>query len=136
VFREIAEQILPALGVEPDIETTAVPELIARADKQLPSDSKLRDEQQRVETERRATLPTVVSNGGREGEVVYAATTSKAIVMPDLHGRSVRDVARTCAQLGLQIEARGEGRVLKQNPAPGAEVSTGQVIYLDFGRAN
>ena len=136
VFREIAEQILPVLGVEPDIETTAIPELIARADKQAPSDSKVRDEQQRAENERRATLPTVVSNGGREGEVVYAVTTSKAMVMPDLHGRSVRDVARTCAQLGLQIEARGEGRVMKQSPAPGAEVSTGQVIYVDFGRAN
>ncbi|HSE33035.1 MAG TPA: penicillin-binding protein [Pyrinomonadaceae bacterium] len=135
VFREIAEQILPALGVEPDIETTAIPELIARADKQS-GDSKLRVEQQRVENERRATLPTVVSNGGRDGEVVYAVTTSNAIVMPDLHGRSVRDVARTCAQLGLQIEARGEGRVMKQSPAPGAEVSTGQVIYVDFARAN
>ena len=32
VFREIAEQILPGLGVEPDIETNSVPELIARAD--------------------------------------------------------------------------------------------------------
>ena len=136
VFRDIAEQILPALGIEPDIETTAIPDLIARADKQLPSDSKLRDEQQRAENERRATLPTVVRNGARDGEVVYAVTTSKAMVMPDLHGRSVRDVARTCAQLGLQIEARGEGRVLKQSPAAGAEVSTGQVIYVDFGRAN
>ena len=136
VFREIAEQILPALNVEPDIETTAIPELIARADKQASSEAKLRDEQQRAESERRSTLPTVVSDGGREGEVVYAVTTSKAIVMPDLHGRSVRDVARTCAQLGLQIEARGEGKVMKQSPAPGAEVSTGQVIYLDFGRAN
>ena len=136
VFREIAEQILPALNVEPDIETTAIPELIARADKQASSEAKLRDEQQRAESERRSTLPTVVSDGGREGEVVYAVTTSKAMVMPDLHGRSVRDVARTCAQLGLQIEARGEGKVMKQSPAPGAEVSTGQVIYLDFGRAN
>jgi cell division protein FtsI (penicillin-binding protein 3) len=136
VFREIAEQILPALNVEPDIETTAIPELIARADKQSSSESKLRDEQQRAENERRSTLPTVVNDGGREGEVVYAVTTSKAIVMPNLQGRSVRDVARTCAQLGLQIEARGEGRVMKQSPAPGAEVSTGQVIYLDFGRAN
>jgi cell division protein FtsI (penicillin-binding protein 3) len=136
IFREIAEQILPALNVEPDIETTAIPEMIARADKQSSSEPKLRDEQQRAAAERRSTLPTVVSDGGREGEVVYAVTTSKAIVMPDLHGRSVRDVARTCAQLGLQIEARGEGRVMKQSPAPGAEVSTGQVIYLDFGRAN
>lgn len=136
VFREIAEQILPGLGVEPDIETNSVPELIARADNAVSNDSRMRDEQQRAERDRRATLPTVVSNGGREGEVVYAVTTSKAIVMPDLRGRSVRDVARTCAQLGLQIEARGEGRVLKQNPAPGAEVSTGQVIYVDFARSN
>ena len=54
--------------------------------------------------------------------------------MPDLRGRSVRDVARTCAQLGLQVEARGEGRVYKQSPAAGSEVNTGQTIYVDFGR--
>jgi cell division protein FtsI (penicillin-binding protein 3) len=135
VFREIAEQILPGLGIEPDIETSSVPELIARADKTAVN-AKARDEQQRTENERRATMPTVVNNGDREGEIVYAVTANAAIVMPDLRGRSVRDVARTCAQLGLQIEARGEGRVLKQNPSPGAEVSTGQVIYVDFGRSN
>jgi len=79
-------------------------------------------------------LPTVDSNGGRGGEVVYAAATRQAIVMPDLRGRSVRDVARTCAQLGLQLQARGEGKVFKQNPAAGSEVNTGQTIYVDFGR--
>jgi beta-lactam-binding protein with PASTA domain len=47
----------------------------------------------------------------------------------------VRDVARTCAQLGLQLETRGEGRVYKQSPAAGSEVNTGQTIYVDFGRA-
>ena len=57
------------------------------------------------------------------------------MLMPDLRGRSVRDVARTCAQLGLQVEARGEGRVYKQSPAAGSEVNTGQTIYVDFGRA-
>ena len=135
VFREIAEAILPGLGIEPDIETSSVPELIARADK-TPIDAKAHDEQQQAENERKATMPTVVNNGDREGEIVYAVTANASILMPDLRGRSVRDVARTCAQLGLQIEARGEGRVLKQNPAPGAEVSTGQVIYVDFGRSN
>ncbi len=55
-------------------------------------------------------MPTVDSNGGRGGEVVYAVATKKAMLMPDLRGRSVRDVARTCAQLGLQVEARGEGQ--------------------------
>jgi len=135
VFREIAEQVLPSLGVMPDIETESAPELIARADS-ADADGSAREQRLRVERERKATLPTVVNNGSREGEVVYAVATSNAILMPDLRGRSVRDVARTCAQLGLQIEARGEGRVLKQNPAPGAEVSTGQVVYVDFGRAN
>lgn len=134
VFREIAEQILPDLGVMPDIEIKSVPDLIAQVDPE--NSSRIREEQQRRNDERKATLPTVDSNSGRDGEIVYAVATNNSILMPDLRGRSVRDVARTCAQLGLQVEARGEGRVWKQNPAPGSEVSTGQVVYLDFGRAN
>jgi len=98
-------------------------------------EAKAREEQARVAEQRQATMPTVDSNGGREGEVVYANATNKAILMPDLRGRSVRDVARTCAQLGLQMEARGEGRVFRQNPAAGREINSGQVIYVDFGRA-
>jgi cell division protein FtsI (penicillin-binding protein 3) len=134
VFREVAEQILPILGVEPDIETKSAPDLIAQVDQDPERAEKLREEQTLEAAERKATLPTVDSNGGRGGEVVYANTTGSGIVMPDLRGRSVRDVARTCAQLGLQFEARGEGRVFKQTPAAGSEVSTGQTIYLDFGR--
>jgi cell division protein FtsI (penicillin-binding protein 3) len=133
VFREVAEQILPILGVEPDIETKSAPDLIAQVDQDPERAEKLREEQTLEAAERKATLPTVDSNGGRGGEVVYANTTGSGIVMPDLRGRSVRDVARTCAQLGLQFEARGEGRVFKQTPAAGSEVSTGQTIYLDFG---
>jgi cell division protein FtsI (penicillin-binding protein 3) len=134
VFREIAEQILPDLGVMPDIEIKSLPELIAQVD---PEDSlRVREAQQRRSDERKATLPTVDSNGARGGDVVYAVATNKSMLMPDLRGRSVRDVARTCAQLGLQMEARGEGRVFKQNPAAGSEVTTGQVVYLDFGRTN
>jgi cell division protein FtsI (penicillin-binding protein 3) len=135
VFREVAEQILPILGVEPDIETKSAPDLIAQVDQHPEGAEKLRAEQTRENEERKATLPTVESNGGRGGEVVYATSTRKAIVMPDLRGRSVRDVARTCVQLGLQLEARGDGKVFKQNPAAGSEVNTGQTIYVDFGRA-
>lgn len=135
VFREVAEQILPILGVMPDIEIKSAPDLVAQVDQDPERAATLRDEQMRAEEERKATLPTVDSNGGRGGEVVYAVSTRNAMVMPDLRGRSVRDVARTCAQLGLQVEARGEGRVFKQSPAAGSEVSTGQTIYVDFGRA-
>src|SRR5690242_4162753 len=135
VFREIAEQILPILGIEPDIETKSTPDLIAQVDQDPERTEKLREEQTREQEERKATLPTVDSNGGRGGEVVYATATRNGIVMPDLRGRSVRDVARTCAQLGLRVETRGEGKVFKQTPAAGSEVSTGQTIYVDFGRS-
>jgi cell division protein FtsI (penicillin-binding protein 3) len=133
IFREVAEQVLPSLGVMPDIETSAVPELVAQVNENPEREARLK-EQEQSEQERKATMPTVDSNGGRGGEVVYAPATKKAMLMPDLRGRSVRDVARTCAQLGLQVEARGEGRVLKQNPSAGTEVNTGQLIYVDFGR--
>ena len=135
VFREIAEQILPGMGVMPDVETKSSLPLIAQVETNPEREVKAREEQTRAEQQRQATMPTVDNNGGREGEVVYANATSKAILMPDLRGRSVRDVARTCAQLGLQMEARGEGRVFRQNPAAGSEVNSGQVIYVDFGRA-
>ena len=79
-------------------------------------------------------MPTVDNNSGRGGEVVYAVGTKKAMLMPDLRGRSVRDVARTCQQLGLQVTARGEGKVFKQSPAAGTEINSGQTIYVDFGR--
>ena len=119
VFREVAEQILPALGVMPDIETKSAPDLIAQANENPERAAKIREEQAQSEEQRKATMPTVDSNGGRGGEVVYAVATKKAMLMPDLRGRSVRDVARTCAQLGLQVEARGEGRVFKQSPVSG-----------------
>lgn len=134
VFREVAEQILPGLDVMPDIETKSAPQLVAEVKETPEQAAKKQEEQARSEEERRATLPTVDSNGGGGGEIVYAIATKKAMLMPDLRGRSVRDVARTCAQLGLQVEARGEGRVFKQNPSAGTEVNTGQTIYVDFGR--
>ena len=133
VFREIAEQILPDMNVAPDTEVKPTPQMIAQANETPAALTKQREEAQSENETRKATLPEV-TRGGRDGEIVYAAVTRNAIVMPDLRGRSVRDVARTCAQLGLQIEARGEGRVWRQNPAPGAEVSNGQLVYLDFGR--
>jgi len=142
VFRQIAEQILPDMGVIPDTDFNNST-LVAQAAQtpaemlRLRQDEKRRDEETRVEETRASTMPRVGARDGRGGEVVYAVATSNAIVMPDLRGRSVRDVARACAQLGLQVEARGEGgRVLGQNPQPGMELRQGQIVYVDFGKLN
>ena len=135
VFREIAEQILPDLSVVPDVEINNEPVLIAR-DSQ-PSPQLAREEQLQTQ-QREATLPRAIPRnfGGQTGEVVFAVATKRAAVMPDLRGQSVRDAARMCAQLGLRLEARGEGRAVRQNPEPGAEIDPGQIIRVDFGRPN
>jgi cell division protein FtsI (penicillin-binding protein 3) len=136
VFRQIAEQILPEMGVIPDTDFKG-PELVARA-LQTPAEiSKLRQDEKRQEASRAATMPRVKARDNNGGEIVYAVATSNAILMPDLRGRSVRDVARACTQLGMQVEARGDGgRVLGQMPQPGAELREGQTVYVDFGRLN
>ncbi len=135
IFRDIAERILPEMGVVPDTDFKNPVELIARETK-TPEQVAKDQEITRVEETRASTMPRVSARDNRGGEIVYAVATSRAILMPDLRGRSVRDVARACAQLGLQVEAHGEGRVVRQTPAVGSELKPGQVIYVNFGRLN
>jgi cell division protein FtsI (penicillin-binding protein 3) len=135
VFREIAEQILPDLSVSPDVEIKSAPELIAQTSR--PSPQQLQEEQQQTEA-RVATLPKVAARSfsGQTKEVVFAMATKRAALMPDLRGQSVRDVLRMCQQLGLRLEARGEGHALRQSAPPGSEVDPGLVVRVDFGRGN
>ena len=136
VFREIAEQVLPDLDVMPDTDFKNPTQLVAAASETPEQTSTLRDEETLQEQTRAATLPKVLARDNNGSEIVFAVATSKAILMPDLRGLSVRDVARACAQLGMQLEAHGEGRVVKQMPESGTELRAGQIIYVDFGRLN
>jgi cell division protein FtsI (penicillin-binding protein 3) len=135
VFRQIAEQILPDLGVLPDVELKPGTQLIAQSP--MPTSQTLKAAQQQSE-EREATLPTVTAQNfsGQSSEVVFAAASRRGALMPDLRGQSVRDAARMCARLGLRLEARGDGRALRQMPEPGSELDSGQVVRVDFGRSN
>ena len=142
VFRQIAEQILPEMGVLPDTDFKN-PELVAVAVQTPAQISQQRKEEQsrvneaRQEETRKSTMPQVTARDNRGGEIVYAVATNNAILMPDLRGRSVRDVARACSQLGMQVEARGEGgRVVGQTPQAGSELRPGQLVSVDFGRLN
>jgi cell division protein FtsI (penicillin-binding protein 3) len=129
VFREIAEQILPELSVTPDVEVKSAGELIAQSYK--PSPQEIQAEEQRA-----ATLPQVAKtfNGGSRA-VVFTPATTRGALMPDMRGQSVRDVVRMCAQLGLSLEAKGEGRAIRQYPSAGAEINSGQTVRVEFGRA-
>ena len=81
-------------------------------------------------------MPEVSERAGEVREVVYAHAGERALLMPDLRGRSVRDAARVCAQLGLELEARGEGQALQQTPQPGARIESGQLVRIEFGRSD
>jgi cell division protein FtsI (penicillin-binding protein 3) len=143
VFREIAEQVLPGLNIAPDTELIQPPsqDLVAQTMTSPEDANRARETMERINQERDATVPTVAHIGSQwssesnSGEVVYALASNRAVLMPDLRGRSVRDAARICAQLGVQLEARGEGRALKQSPAPGSELASGQTVQVDFGRS-
>ena len=135
VFREIAEQILPELGVAPDVEFKSGPTMVAQTSKASPAQIKV----DFLQTEQReASLPKIAARNfnGQASEIILAVASNRAALMPDMHGQSVRDVARTCAQLGLRLEARGDGHAVRQIPEPGAEVDAGQIVRVDFGRGN
>jgi cell division protein FtsI (penicillin-binding protein 3) len=135
VFREIAEQILPDLNITPDVEMKPGRQMIAQVSQ--PSPQSLKAAQLQSE-EREATLPRVAARNfrGQASEVVFAVATKRGALMPDLRGQSVRDVARMCAQLGLRLEAHGDGYAQRQIPEPGAELDSGQVVRVEFGRGN
>jgi len=141
VFSTIADQILPYLDVMPDNAPSAkapagqLAKNFARATLQAVVGASKEHESDTVEAVR---LPEVAQSatGGEVREVVYAAAGERALLMPDLRGRSVRDAARVCAQLGLELEASGEGLAVKQSPAVGSQVEAGQTVRIEFGRSD
>ena len=143
VFREIANQVLPYLDVMPDQQpdVKATPGRLAAATAPAtvlptatPAGGRAEHESVAVGT---PNLPVVAERReGEVGEVVYAAARERELLMPDLRGRSVRDVARICARLGLELEARGEGRALRQSPEVGAALAPGQTVRIEFGRSD
>jgi cell division protein FtsI (penicillin-binding protein 3) len=137
VFQQIATNVLPYLNVEPDAEPDQQPahrEQLAEVAPDLQHASA--HEQVPANDAQQSSLPEVAERNGEVREVVFAPAGERALLMPDLRGQSVRDAARVCAQLGLELEARGEGRALLQSPEPGARIESGQVVRIDFGRSD
>jgi cell division protein FtsI (penicillin-binding protein 3) len=139
VFREIAEQILPEMNVAPDTELKSLPQPGYVAKALSPEQIERQREEAEAEAEKvRSTLPKTAIESGRpgEGEIILARATRNGLLMPDLQGNSVRDAMKICAQLGLQLEARGEGRAVHQDPSPGSQLIRGQTVRVDFGRGD
>jgi membrane peptidoglycan carboxypeptidase len=131
IFRDIAERILPELNVSPDVDrVTEKSEATARTETTRPEVARS------IEENTNESLPRVVAPGRNQQETVYVASANRAMLMPDLRGKSVRDVASICAQMGIQLEARGNGRAVDQFPAKGRKLGLGQTVRVDFSRSD
>jgi cell division protein FtsI (penicillin-binding protein 3) len=162
VFRDIAENVLPYLDIAPDTEfktPTSAEQNLAQATglteaegtmhhapQQTSQQTSQQSSQQSSDAAQAgfpapdAMLPQVAERGrvgaGGVGEVVYAAAAERALLMPDIRGRSVREAQRICARLGLELEAHGDGRAVGQSPAAGAHIEAGQTVRVEFGRSD
>lgn len=134
IFREIAERVLPLMNVAPDAEfkeddSTSPPAVIAARETEAP-----RAGNQSAENSPPENADEEVVR--QDGDVVYARASERALLMPDLRGRSLRDAVRMCARLGLQLQARGEGQAVRQYPGAGTNVEAGQTVRVEFARSD
>lgn len=57
---------------------------------------------------------------------------SESVVVPDLTGKYVREVAEILNAMGLKVKTNGSGQAYEQNPVPGTQVKRGDVISVNF----
>lgn len=57
---------------------------------------------------------------------------SGQVTLPDLEGKSMKEVARILSQLGLHLSPDGHGLAFKQSPAAGTRVPVGSTIKVSF----
>ncbi len=115
VFKRIAEAALRQLGVPPTINP--VPPVIVAAGK-TPS----------------AVMPRVFGNTHVSNDV--PALLDGVPQMPDLRGKSGREALRLLNQTGLRVSMEGDGFVVDQSPAAGAEITpnTRATVKLSRGQ--
>jgi serine/threonine-protein kinase len=74
-----------------------------------------------------------VDGTGVEPGATITLTVSKgpaAVAVPDVNGRDVEEARQMLAQLGLQAQVIGGGKVRIQNPAAGQQVPPGTSVVL------
>ena len=61
-------------------------------------------------------------------------TNESPFQIPDLRGTSIRQAVSHLTALGLRVEISGSGKVVRQTPAPGAQVSPGAICKVECTR--
>ncbi len=129
VFQSVMTAGLRIMGVPPDVpEELQARETIARADEQGRS-----RESDDVSLSALSTPPTQEEMQAALGEPEPGSDQpDDARKVPDLVGKTVKDVLEAAAENGLEIDLIGDGLARAQDPAPGAALIPGEHIRVKF----
>ena len=138
VFKRIAEQVLPYLNVPHDIPVSPA---TLRASRR----SQTGDTADVSDFDSAQMTPASFDDSAQPQPLSAALPVSTAaptvelaagegISIPDLTGRTVRQVTEICVQLGLNPVLVGAGTVQEQSPQPGGTVRRGASVIFQFGR--
>jgi cell division protein FtsI (penicillin-binding protein 3) len=147
IFSRIASQALRFRDVPPELPTGPRPPL-PRDSRELLADYE-RDESsaaswnEDVASQRRghsvlvAALEAASQQAGSFRETVPGADSEVTLevtdrVVPDLKGRTVREVIEEATALGLRVDLQGRGVALRQFPRAGTPIARGSVVRVDF----
>src|ERR1700686_2718558 len=139
VFKRIAEQVLSYLDVPRDVPLN--PRLIQAAYKrQMASEGAMLEDFTPTDFSGLPDQPLVESTapntkwGKRETPpATVAVDEGSDIEVPDLSGKTMRDVTEVCLRLGLDPILVGSNLATNQTPAAGTKVRRGAKITVQFG---
>lgn len=129
IFREIAAQSMRVLGYYPqkDPQKDNTP-VLAKEKKIAPAQGQPRLLASLVATAAAAPAPPKVNNPPARPE----ATLEPLKVMPDLRGRTIRQVLDLLHRSGLHCHFEGSGMAVSQEPSPGTSISPGSTCLVKF----
>jgi cell division protein FtsI (penicillin-binding protein 3) len=131
VFKRIAEQVLAYLDVPRDVPSSSDTETA----KNLHPTKKPTARNASATDATKARFAAVIAKQSQQKPVQTVAFGSPgSIVVPNLSGRSVRDVTEACSKLGLVPSLIGSGVALQEFPEAGTNVLRGSRLTVWFGR--
>jgi len=136
-FKRIAQQVLAYLDVPHDI---AVPSSVLQANRRHQNDQDLSDVTDfnpvQVDTGGRAMdeVPVVSEQARGLAAPTAELAEGEGIPVPQLQGKTVREVTEQCMKLGLSPVLVGTGIAVEQSPEPEATVRRGGRITVRFAR--
>ena len=144
VFKRIAEQALPYLNVPRDVPVAPATLRAARRSQAAESaDVSDYDPAQftpvsLVDSSSAGSSSAAPVVSAVDAELLPAQTVELAagegVSVPDLSGKTVRQVTEICVQLGINPVLVGAGTVQSQSPEPGTMVRAGASVIFQFGR--